>query len=112
MKWITLNDIKDQLRLEREFTDEDTLLTRYGNAAEQFVLNYLCRTEEELKAMNADDPTKVPEDIIQGTLIIVDAFYQYRGPFSTQNLYLVDYGFDALVSWYRKPTLSSVRPND
>ena len=108
LHWVTLNDIKDQLRIERDNTQEDTLLTRYGATAEKFILRYIQRTEAELKAMNEEDPTQVPEDIVSATLMLCDLYYQYRGPVSMQNLYLIDYGFDALVMPFRKGTYSSV----
>ena len=108
MRWLTLEDIKDQLRIEQEDTSQDKLLTRYGATAEKFILRYIQRTEAELKAMNTDDPTLVPEDIVSATLMLCDLYYQYRGPVSMQNLYLIDYGFDALVMPFRKGTYSSV----
>ena len=108
MRWLTLTDIKAQLRIEESYTQEDTLLTRYGATAENFTLRYIQRTEDELKAMNDLDPTKVPEDIVSASLMLVDLYYQYRGPISMQNLYLIDYGFDALVAPFRKGTYSSV----
>ena len=66
MRWLTLADIKDQLRIEQDDTSQDKLLTRYGATAENFTLGYLQRTEDELKAMNDQDPTMVPEDIVSG----------------------------------------------
>ena len=108
MRWLTLEDIKDQLRIEQEDTSQDKLLTRYGATAENFTLGYLQRTEDELKAMNEEDPTQVPEDIVSATLMLCDLYYQYRGPVSMLNLYLIDYGFDALVMPFRKGTYSSV----
>lgn len=111
MRWLTLQEIKEQLRIESEDTSQDKLLTRYGATAEAFTLNYLQRTENELKAMNKQDPTQVPEDIVSATLLLVDAYYQFRGPISVQNLYLIDYGYDALVMRFRKGTYSS-DPND
>ena len=108
MRWLTLADIKDQLRIEQEDTSQDKLLTRYGATAENFTLRYLQRTEDELKAMNDQDPTLVPEDIVSACLLLVDLYYQHRGPISMQNLYLIDYGYDALISDFRKGTYSSV----
>ena len=58
--------------------------------------------------MNAPDPTLVPEDIVSACLLLVDAYYQHRGPISQQNMYLIDYGYDALVMKFRKGTYSSV----
>ena len=108
LHWVTLEDIKDQLRIEHDNTSEDKVLTRYGATAEKFILRYIQRTEEELKAMNTEDHTQVPEDIVSATLMLCDLYYQYRGPVSMQNLYLIDYGFDALVMPFRKGTYSSV----
>ena len=71
MRWLTLTDIKAQLRIETDFTQEDTLLTMYGDSAEEFVMNYLQRTEAELKAMNTVDPTKVPTPVIHASLMLV-----------------------------------------
>ena len=107
MRWLTLTDIKAQLRIESNFTQEDTLLTMYGDAAEQFILDYLQRTEAELKELNTTDQTKVPTNVILASLMLVDLYYQQRGSVSMQNLYLIPYGFDALVSNYRKGTYSS-----
>ena len=108
LRWLTLDEIKDQLRIERDNTQEDNLLMRYGATAENFTLRYLQRTEDELKAMNDQDPTLVPEDIVSACLLLVDLYYQHRGPISMQNLYLIDYGYDALISDFRKGTYSSV----
>lgn len=108
MKWLDLTTIKAHLRLEPEFTQEDTMLTIYGESAEGFVLNYLQRTVDDLKAMNEDDNTKVPTDIILASLLLVDQYYQQRSTVTPQQQYLVSYGFDALVANYRKGTYSSV----
>ena len=111
MRWLTLADIKEQCRIEPGNTSEDRTLTRYGATAENFTLNYLQRTEAELKAMNDKDPTQVPDDIISACLILVDHYYQHRGVISQQNLYLIDYGYDSLVLPFRKGTYSS-EPNN
>ena len=108
MRWLTLQDIKEQLRIEPDNTAEDRLLTRYGAVAENFTLNYLQRTEDELKAMNKKDPTQIPEEVIDACLLLVDHYYQHRGVISPQNLYLIDYGYDGLIMEYRKGTYSSI----
>ena len=108
MRWLTLEMIKAQLRIEPENTSEDTLLAMYGESAEDFILQWTQRTEAELKAMNSVDPTKVPTSIIHASLMIVDTSYQYRNPVSIHITYLVPYTFDVLVAPYRKGTYSSV----
>lgn len=108
MKWLTLALIKEQLRLEADYTAEDNILTLYGNSAERLVLNYVQRTEDELKAMNEDDPTQVPQDIIHASLLLVDLSYQQRSTVSPTTLYQVPYSFDSLVMPYRKGTYATV----
>ena len=47
MKWLTLDEIKDQLRIEHDFDLEDTKLTLYGESAEQAILDLCRRTYDD-----------------------------------------------------------------
>ena len=47
MKWLTLNEIKDQLRIERDFDLEDDKLTGYGESAEDVILELCQRTYDD-----------------------------------------------------------------
>ena len=66
MKWLTLPDIKKQLRVD--FDDEDDVLELYGSSAEDTVLNYLNRTYQDL----LENYGEVPAPIRQATLMLVD----------------------------------------
>ena len=94
MRYITLNDIKAHCRIDLEA--EDSLLTIYGEAAEDTVLNYIGMTYEEIIAKY----TTVPKPLVQATLMLVDTSYQYRSPISAQSISLVPYTFDLLVKPY------------
>ena len=87
MKWLTLPEIKQQLRIEADYTDEDALLTRYGNSAEAVVLNITGRTYDELKAMNPAGEDEIPADIWEATVLMVSMSYEHRSAVSMQNLY-------------------------
>jgi len=100
MNWLTLPIIKKQLRLEPDFTDEDDLLQLYGDSAEEMILNTTRRTVDELKAMNAADTTKVPQNLVHASLMLVEASYSNRSVVSMQNMYAVPYGYDMLVKPY------------
>ena len=102
MTIITLSDIKAQLRIESDFTQEDTLLTSYGNSAEQTIAQYLNRgnTVAEMTASLTEQYGSVPENIKHAALMLVDTWYQYRSPISWQSLSLVPYTFDILVKPY------------
>ena len=47
MKWLTLDEIKDQLRIERDFDLEDDKLTGYGESAEDVILELCQRTYDD-----------------------------------------------------------------
>ena len=104
MKWLTLEQMKAQLRIEADFTAEDTLLKSYGEAAEDTLLNYLNRPYQDI----IERYGKVPLPLVQASLMLVDVSYQYRSPISVTNISLVPYTFDLLV----KPYMRLTSPDD
>lgn len=104
MKWLTLDEIKQQLRIEPDFTDEDTLLERYGNSAELYVLNVTGRTYDELKAMNPTGEDEFPADLWEATIMLVQISYNRDTPISRQNMYIVPWGVDAKIKPYMRLT--------
>lgn len=98
MKWLTLTQIKQQLRIEPGFTDEDTLLEMYGNSAENTVLKYLNRSYQNV----IDTYGGIPIDLVHATLMLVDESYHHRSPASPQNLYYMGYGFDSKIKPYMR----------
>lgn len=98
MKWLTLEKIKQQCRIEADFTMEDTLLTGYGNSAESTILNHLNRTYYDLTEQYGE----VPQDIINASLMMVDVWYQHRSPVESLNMSIVPYTFDLLIKPYMK----------
>ena len=98
MKWLTLERIKQQLRIEPDFHDEDSLLEMYGESAEEVLLNYLNRTYAEV----AEEYSGVPTPLQVASLMLVDTSYQYRSPVSAQSMSLVPYTFDILIKPYMR----------
>ena len=98
MKWLTLERIKQQLRIEPDFHDEDELLEEYGESAEEVLLNYLNRTYEDVIEVYGH----VPAPLRHASLMLVDTSYQYRSPVSAQNMSLVPYTFDLLIKPYMR----------
>lgn len=98
MKWLTLEQIKAQLRIEPGFTAEDKLLEMYGSSAENTVLKYMNRTYYDV----IESYGGIPDDVLHATLMLVDASYHHRSPASTQNMYYVLYGFDAKIKPYMR----------
>lgn len=94
MKYLTIDDIKAQLRLD--FDCEDDKLELYGIGAEDTIL-YLCnRTFENLIGTYGE----VPAAIRQVTLELVDNSYEHGSPASPTNLSSVPYNFDLLLKEY------------
>ena len=100
MKWLTLEQMKAQLRIEADFTAEDTLLVSYGESAEETLLNYLNRPYQDI----IERYGKVPQPLVQASLMLVDVSYQHRSPISVTNISLVPYTFDLLVKPYMRLT--------
>ena len=98
MKWLTLEAIKRQCRIEPDFHDEDDWLEETGEAEEDTVLNLLNRSYENL----IETYGKVPTPIVQATLELVDKSYQHRSAIGTQQIYLVPYSIDYRIKNYMR----------
>lgn len=98
MKWLTLKDIKAQLRIESWQTAEDDLLKGYGNSAEDTILNHLNRTYYDL----LEQYGSVPQAIIDASKMLVDVWYQHRSPVESLNMSIVPYTFDLMIKPYMK----------
>ena len=99
LKWLTLEDIKDQLRLEQDYHDEDKKLKRYGAAAENTILRMCNRTYQDV----LEEYGEVPVGLISASLMLVDTNYQYASPTAPQNLSIVPYGsIDILIKPYMR----------
>lgn len=86
MKYLTFPQIKAQLKLDDEQAElERDLLTTYGEAAEDAVLNVCNRTITEIHSTYGE----VPTGLVVAALLLVDDTYNNRGtitPTSVQHL--------------------------
>lgn len=94
MKYLTIDDIKQQLRLD--FDCEDALLELYGTGAEDTILHLCNRTFENL----VETYGEVPATIRHATLLLVTNSYEQRSPASPTNLSVVPYSLDLLIKPY------------
>ena len=104
MKFLTIDKIKQQLRLD--CTCEAELLDAYGNSAEGTLAAYIGFVDENNlpsvdKMLEAYGGT-MPAPLVQAALMLVDTSYQFRSPVSAQNMSVVPYTFDLLVKPYVK----------
>ena len=98
MKWLTLDDIKDQLRIERDFDLENDKLTLYGDSAEQAILDICRRTYDDF----IDDYGAIPAPIRECSLLLVVMSYEHGTPASAQQMYNVGYAFDLKLKPYMR----------
>lgn len=101
MKWLTLKQIKQQLRIELDFTDEDDELTGYGESAEDTVLNLCQRTYDDFLS----DYGAIPKPIVEASLMLVTLSYEQRTPVTQYQLYAVKYAFDLKLKPYMRLVL-------
>ena len=108
MKWLTLDKIKAQLRIDPSFTLEDEILTMYGESAEDSVLDIIRRSYTEVMEKYGT----VPTPLVHASLMLVDLSYKERGPVSSQNLYQVPYAVDFKLKPYMKLTDEDEQTNN
>ena len=102
MKWITLDEIKEQLRIEPDYDEENDKLERYGNSAEATILNLTGRTYEELKAMNPLGEDAIPPNVWEATMLLVSVSYEHNSAVEQYQMYAVPYGVDLKIKPYMK----------
>ena len=83
MKWLTLNEIKDQLRIERDFDLEDDKLTGYGESAEDVILELCQRTYDDF----IDNYGGIPAPIREASKLLVSMSYEHGSAASMQQMY-------------------------
>lgn len=97
MKWLTLQQIKHQLRIESDYTQEDDMLELYGESAEETILQWCNRTFDDI----IEKYESVPKPIVHASLLLVGTSYQHREPTTSQNISIVPYGnIDTLIKPY------------
>jgi len=98
MKWLTLKEIKQQCRIEPDYTGEDEVLTGYGESAEETVLNLCQRTYDDF----ISEYGKIPQPIVEASLMLVTLSYEHRTPVTQYQMYAVGYAFDMKVKPYMR----------
>lgn len=103
LQWLTLADIKAQLRIEPGNTLEDDLLKLYGRGAEDALLNACERTLDDIKSANNDE---VPAGLHIAALMLATHLYEHRGPTTNVPVSAIPYTLDV----YWKPYARLANP--
>lgn len=76
MTYLTIEAIKQQLRIDSSFADDDALLEALGNSAEDFLQAHLNNALDDIAAENAGS---LPDALMQALKIMVDYLYDESG---------------------------------
>lgn len=96
MNFLSLAYIKAHSRIDGDL--DDTMLTIYGNAAEETVLSVMRRTLANVTDLYGS----VPQAMLQAALMLTDLGYMQRSPISPTNMSVVPYTFDMLIAPYMR----------
>ena len=98
MKWLTLTLIKQQIRMEEDFQDEDAWLEATGESVEDSILKVLGRSYDDL----VEQYGKVPTPIVHAAKLLVAELYKNREVSSNQKQEPNLNSFDYLVKPFMK----------
>lgn len=108
MKFLKLDEIKDQCRIERDFDLENTLLTAYGGASENTLLRICNRSYSDLLENFGDDDGDggkvVPADFRVAALMLAKHLYEHHGPTENVSVSMVPYAIDSLIKPFMRLT--------
>ena len=109
MKYLTFEQIKQQLRLDDEQAEmERTRLEGMAMAAEEAVLTIMRRSlVDVILTYNG-----LPQRLIQVTLLLVDEWYQRRSSVEQGQLSPVPYAFDFMLKPMMRLTGNEMLPDD
>lgn len=101
---LKMEEIKAQLRLDEDFTDEDSLLELMGQAVQSRTENFLNRRLYATAAdLPEDDPDGLvmPDEIRLALLLLVTHFYENRSTVTEVEKLELPMSFNWLVGPYR-----------
>ena len=107
MKWLTLERIKQQLRIEPDFHDEDDILELYGDSTEDAIMEVLNRSYEELYEVYG----RIPAPVVHASLMLVAQSYKDREKDLVQQVN-ANPTFSLLLKPYMRLTSSTYEQNN
>lgn len=96
MKFLTLDDIHAHTRVSHDAENE--ILVAKATAAEEFILDYLDRTYDEL----IDEYGEVPAPVVQAALMVTEDLYEHPSNSEAVSVNPTAIGFDMLIKKYMK----------
>lgn len=97
MKLLTLNQIKHQLNIELENTEDDNYLTDLESVAYYSIENIL---NYSISTKYIDNNIEVPSPIKHAILLLISNLYANREPVAYGNPYIVPFSIAFLIQPY------------
>ena len=100
MKFLQLNEIKHQCRVDFDYDDER--LMAYGDTAEETMAQYLGRgkTVDAMMASLQEEYGQMPESIKTAAYMLVATWYQHNVPVTNSTMTVVPNTFEFLIKPY------------
>ncbi|CDZ82753.1 head-tail connector protein [Citrobacter koseri] len=98
---LKMEEIKLQLRLDEDFTDEDSLLELLGNAVQSRTENFLNRKLYATEPTDDPDGLVMSDDVKLALLMLVTHFYENRSAVTEVEKLELPMSFKWLVGPYR-----------
>jgi hypothetical protein len=98
----TVQDLKKQLNIESDYTDDDLILQQYLNVAEASVLSYLNLYTGSTTGVTG---TYQPVEVKQGVLLLAAHLYTTRQIVAYGQPYKIPYTFEFLLNPYKEFTV-------
>lgn len=96
--YLTLENVKNHIRVDSEFTDEDNYITGLMDAAELAVARKIDCPLVYLE----DENKQLPQPLIQAMLLLVGTWYNFRESVNTASTSPVDHALDMLCDLYHE----------
>jgi len=100
---MNIAELKRQLNIESDFTDDDILLQHYLNVAEESTLNYLNLYTGSTSGVTGSTR---PVSIDQAVLLLASHFYVTRQLVSYGQAYKIPYTMEYLLNAYKEFTIT------
>ena len=98
MKWLTLDFLRTQLRLDADQTDDDAYIEALAEVAEDSILSICNRSWDNVQETYGN----TPRAFTTAAAMLVAQWYRHREPSDSMQTYTVPYAYDLMLKPYIK----------
>lgn len=83
MEYITLEEVKEHLIIDKDFSDDDRMIKRLIRLSIDFIQRYY---DLDFEVITSENNEILPETIIQGMLLTIGDYYENRTTISNSSI--------------------------